>query len=347
MLRSAFAPVVVAVAALAGALARWLVQGSGNLYTAPSKRLYVRNADLGAWVESPEHPIWLGLEVCAIIAAIAVGLAIGGWFIRRRERITARPAKVLRIAAWVAAVAPLAVPIAAFATGTGPAGGRSVMPLPGEDTDAAVAAGGGSAASAIPRERPIAGALAAPAGTYAVVAHDGTAITARLKAGGEEFDARFTGDAAGIAGAWTGDPGALAAPMKAEVTANAAAVDTGIGTRSEHARTGYLQAEKFPRVTFALDGLVSARQDGADQVAFRAKGTVGLIGKTHAVEFDGTLRRPDAAALGRLGLRGDVLLVQASFALLIKDTALAPDAGDFNNDRIPIHVSLVLRRTGG
>ena len=57
-----------------------------------------------------------------------------------------------------------------------------------------------------------------------------------------------------------------------------------------------------------------------------------------------TLRRPDTTALARLGLRGDVLLVQADFALAIRETALAPDAGDFDGDSIPIHVSLILRK---
>ena len=51
------------------------------------------------------------------------------------------------------------------------------------------------------------------------------------------------------------------------------------------------------------------------------------------------------AALARLGLTGDVLLVQADLALAIHETALAPDAGDFDGDRLPIHVALVLRRT--
>jgi hypothetical protein len=63
-----------------------------------------------------------------------------------------------------------------------------------------------------------------------------------------------------------------------------------------------------------------------------------------------TQQKPDAAALGRLGLTGpagDVLLLQADFAVTIKDTALAGDAKDFDGDRIPIHVSLVMRHTSG
>jgi hypothetical protein len=62
------------------------------------------------------------------------------------------------------------------------------------------------------------------------------------------------------------------------------------------------------------------------------------------------MKKPDAAALERLhvtGPGGDVLLIQAEFPVLIKETALAKDAGDFDGDQIPIQVSLVMRHTSG
>jgi len=132
-----------------------------------------------------------------------------------------------------------------------------------------------------------------------------------------------------------------------QVSVDAASVDTGIGERSKHAREEYLHADKFPKITVSIDRVLAASQTGANAVQFRAQGTLGLIGKTHAVEVIGTLRKPDAAALTRLGLSGDVLLVQADFTIVIKETALASDAGDFDGDRIPIHVSLVMRHTSG
>ena len=325
--RSAFAPIVLPLAALIASLVRWWIQGSGNLYTAVHKRFWVPDPDV-QWVESPQHPIWLGLEVCAIIAAIAVGLAIAGWLISRRERRSGRTATVLRAAAWVVGALPLFVPIAAFATGTGPANGVSLRP---ESKGVQLATPG------------IAGKLALPAGRYDVVAQAGTSITARISAGGEAFDARFSE----VTGSWQGNPGELTAPMHAEVSAATSSIDTGIGERSEHARDSYLLAGKFPRITFTLDKLLAARQDTPSQVTFRAQGTVGLVGKTHVVEVAGTLAQPDPAALARLGVSGAALLVQADFALVIKETALAPDAKDFDGDRIPIHVSLVLRHTSG
>ena len=325
--RSPFAPVVLPVVALLAALARWKTQGSGNLYTALHKRFYVPDPDLG-WQISPQHPIWLGLEVCVLIAGIAVALLVAGWIIRRREAKRGEPARMLRGATWLIALVPLVVPIAAFASGGGPANGKDTLPA---STIAGIEAG-------------IVGVVDAPAGRYEIIENAGTAITAKLSAGHETFDARFGG---GIRGAWQGDPRDLSKPIGGEISVETASVDTGIDERSKHARTAYLQADKFPRITVALDKVLATTQTGPNSITFRAHGTLGLIGKTHSVELTGTMKKPDAAALSRLGVSGEILLVQADFAVVIKETALASDAGDFDGDRIPIHVSLVMRHTSG
>ena len=223
------------------------------------------------------------------------------------------------------------VPIVAFASGWAPEGGRDVRPrreAVAIDTAAQPA--------------PVTGALDLPAGRYEVVPHKLTLISAQLKAGGDTFDAQF---AEGITGEWRADPKDLTRPMSAAVSADAASVDTGIGGRSNHARDGFLHADKFPRIGWKLEKLVAARQDGPDKIAFRAAGSVQIMDKTTPVEAAGSLKKADAAALQRLGLTGAVLIAEAEFTLLIKDTALAPDAGSFNTDRFPIHVSLVLRHT--
>ncbi|MBC7973433.1 MAG: YceI family protein [Myxococcales bacterium] len=326
-MRSPFAPIVLPVVALLAALARWKMQGSGNLYTAVDKRFYIPDPDLG-WQVSPRHPIWLGLEICAIIAAVAVGLAVAAWIIRRREAKRGEPARILRGASWLVALVPLVVPIAAFASGGAPAHGVDTLPA---STVAGIEAG-------------IVGVINAPAGRYVVVEHAGTAITAKMSAGRETFDARFGG---GIRGGWQGNPHDLTQPIGGEVSVDTASVDTGIAERSKHARESYLQADKHPRISVAIDRVIAASQSGPDTATFRAHGTLGLMGKTHSIEITGTIKRPDAAALARLGLSGEILLVQADFAVVIKETALASDAGDFDSDRIPIHVSLVLRHTSG
>jgi polyisoprenoid-binding protein YceI len=323
--RSPFAPALLPVIALIAALARWATQGSGNLYTALDKRFYVADPDLG-WRISPTQPIWLGLEVCAAILAVAIGLLIGGLIIRKLERRRGRTIVPLRVAAWVIAAVPLVVPIAAFVSGGAPANARESLP----------------ASQAVVLETGVSGSLDLPAGTYAVVAHAGTAITAKLTAGGEAFDARF----GGATGSLKLDPRALEKTVTGEVSVPAASVDTGIGERSKHAREGYLLASKHPQIVFALERVIAARQDTPSVVAFRASGRVSLIGKTHPIEVTGTITKPDATGLGRLGLDGNVLVVAAQFSLAIRDTALAPDAGDFDGDRIPIQITLILRHTG-
>lgn len=323
--RSPFAPALIAVLAVLAALARWAWQGSGNLYTALDKRFYVPDPDLG-WRVSPEQPVWLGLEICAVMLVIAVGLGIGGVLLRRLERRRAKPLRALRVAAWIVAVAPWSVSIVAFASGGAPSGARESLP----------------ALQAVALDSGIHGALDAPRGTYSVIAHAGTVVTAKLAAGGEAFEARFVG----ATGELVFDPRHLAQAVRGEVRVSAASVDTGIGERSKHARDGYLLAGTYPHVIFSIENLAAASQDGLDRVAFRARGKLQLIGKTHELDVIGTLSRADGPALARLGLAGVVLVVRAEFSLAIRDTALAPDASDFDTDRIPIQLTLIMNHTG-
>jgi polyisoprenoid-binding protein YceI len=275
---------------------------------------------------STQHPIWLGLDACVVIAVFALATAGVAFAIRRREHSPGKQMTSLRVASWVVALSCLAVPSAAFASGPGPLHGRDTLP----------------ASAAVLIETGIDGSLDAPEGSYVVVKHAGTSVTARLSAGGEAFDARFASD---IAGTWQGNPRDLGRAMHADVSVAAASVDTGIAERSKHARDGYLHADQFPRITVTIDRVVAVRTNGRHELVFRAPGVVLLMGRSHAVEVTGTVQKPDAAALERLGLLGDVLLVQADLSLAIRETALAPRAQSFDGERIPIHVSLVLRRT--
>lgn len=323
---SSFAPALVVAAALVASLIRWHLQGSGNLYTAVARRFYVPDPDLG-WRVSTQHPIWLGLDVCAAIIVVMLGVAVLAVVIVRRATTHPVQARLLRVVSWALASISVSIPAVAFASGPGPLHARDTLP----------------ASAAVLIEDGIEGAVDAPEGSYAVVSHAGTAVTAHLSAGGEAFDARF-GD---VTGTWHGTPRDLQLPMHAAISVAAASVDTGVGERSKHAREGYLHADQFPRIEVALDRVAAVRANGSNELAFRAPGTVSLLGRTHAIEITGTLSKLDGAALARLGLAGDVLLVQADLALSIRDTALAPKAHDFDGERIPIHVSLVLRHTNG
>ena|SRR5688572_2308227 len=167
-LRWVWAPVLLAAGGLIAALSRWYVQGSHNLYTALAKRFYVPDPDLG-WRVSTQHPIWLGLDACAMITALALVTAGVALVTHRREHARGTQMTSLRVASWVVALACLAVPSTAFASGPGPRHGRDTLP----------------ASAAVLIETGIDGSLDAPEGSYVVVKHAGTSITARLSAGGE------------------------------------------------------------------------------------------------------------------------------------------------------------------
>jgi polyisoprenoid-binding protein YceI len=308
--------------ALAGGLLRWLLQGSGNLYTATSRRAYVPDPDLG-WRVVEHGPPWLGLEVLGIILGVVCAIVVAAWLVRRLER-TGAPRPLLRGILHTVALAPLAVPVWAFAGGFGPDGARDRLPM-GTASEAPTGA--------------VSGALDAPAGRWDVVAGTGSSITAQLSAGGEAFDARFTGN---LSGTWTADPQHLDGPMSADVSVDTASVDTGVAMRSKSARGQYLQADKYPRLTFRLDRLLAA-ESRDDHLAFRAAGAVTLVGSEQAVEVTGTLHVLDDAARARLAIEEPVaILADADFTLRISDSGLAFAASDFDGDEIPVHASLIL-----
>ncbi|MBK9037009.1 MAG: YceI family protein [Myxococcales bacterium] len=327
MPRSPFLLALAPATALAAGGVRWAMQGSGNVYTATHKRFYQPDPDLG-WRVVPGGPLWLGLEVLAILAAITVGVLAAAWLVRRWERKRGTPVRWARVVLGVGGALPIALPIFAFTTGFGPANGRETLPA--------------GATAAAPTEG-IEGRLALPAGRYAVIAHAGSAITATVSAGEETFEARFGG---GLDGAWTGDPGDLRAPSTATVSVDASTVDTGVDMRSDHAREKYLAVAKFPRIALTIDRLIAARQDGPAQIAFRAAAHLDLLGEPLPVEITGTLRAPDAAGRERLGVGAatPTLLVSADLEISVKGSGLRGSAASFDADRIPITVSLVLTK---
>jgi polyisoprenoid-binding protein YceI len=303
-----------AAAAIAGAAVRWWLQGSGNVYTDLGRGFYVPDPDLG-WRLLDDGPMWLGLDSLLALGLAAVVVAVTGWWIARR----ARP--VVAWLRWLVAAAMLMVPAAAFATGFGPAERRDHLPV----------------GLVQPPSSGISGSLPGlPSGLYRVASGPTSFVVATLRAGGETFEARF----GKVEGTWRAAPGDLRQPMTAEVRIDARTVDTGIGLRSRSAYDD-LQADAYPQIVFRLTGLEAARQDEAALVAFRARGTLDLIGRTHEVAVTGTVRALDAAAGERLDVDGAALLVRASFVLLLEQTAMGHD-GTFDSDEIPLGITLVM-----
>jgi YceI-like domain len=326
--RSPFAPFLLSLTALVASVIRWAVQGTGNVYTGYPQRFFVYDKSLSSWVESSQRPLWLGLEIIAVVAGFAAAVLIAALWIRRRLQQSKNDGftKLLRAASWIAAILPLIVPIAAFASGSGPEGGLLSSPK--------------GAVVAAPTSG-IEGSLELPAGRYAVLASpDITWVGAKIKAGGDDFEARFAGDPQGF---WNANPKDLTAPIDAQVSFAAASVDTGIDLRSEHARHDYLYTDKHPRISFKLTRLIASRQQGPDEILFRGAGEIELAGGKTEVEVTGILATLPAAAKTKLGIgEAPAVKVNAQFTLPVAKTALKPS--DYNVAEFPIEVSLVLVR---
>lgn len=312
--------------ALAASVARWLMQGSGNVYTTSAKRFYLPDPDLG-WRIAPESPFWLGLDMIAVVAVFTASLGVVAWFVTQRERTQGQPWKPARIALWVMAVVPLAVPLWAFSGGLAPANAREDLP-PGVIG---------------PPPGGFEGSLAGlPAGTYELVPKSDSSITARIKAGGEEFDTRFSGN---LAATVAFDPSDLGGAIAARVRVDTASVDTGVTMRSEHAAShDYLDAERFPEIALEIDKLTSSRQGTSPgELVFWADGALTLMGKRITVPVQGTVRALDEAGRQRIGSTKPAMVVTADFTLMVAETPLSPK--DFERDRIPIQAVLILTQT--
>jgi polyisoprenoid-binding protein YceI len=326
--RSPYWALTLSGLALAAGIARWLLQGSGNLYTQTDKRYYLADPDLG-WRIAPESPFWLGLDAIAMLAVFTAALGVVAWFVRQREREhnQGQPWRPARIALWVLSAVPLAVPIWAFASGGAPEGAREALP-PGVIG---------------PPPGGFEGALAGmPAGTYELLPGSQSSITARIKAGGEEFDTRFSGN---LAARVTFDPSDPGAAVVARVRVDTASVDTGSGMRSEHAAgKDYLDAKRFPEIALELDKLTSSRQGaGPGELVFWADGTLTLMGKRIVVPVQGTVRALDEAGRQRIGSTRPTMVATADFTLMVADIPLSPK--DFDRDRIPVQAVLILTQT--
>ena len=325
--RSPFILLIAPTLALLASVARWVVQGSGNRFTTIHQRFYVPDPDLGFRV-SKLTAMWLGLEIIGAMAGAVVGLFLLIVLIRRRERRLHTMKLGLRSVLFVLGLFPLAIPIAAFASGLGPIGGTIALP---------------KGATAAPPTTGIEGSLHAAAGTYHVIKHPGSSITVKVSAGGDTFDAIFAGD---VTGTLQFDPNDFAKDINADISVDAASINTGIELRNKHAREEYLHVDKYPRISLKITKRIASRQDGPDVVSFRAAATLGFMGRDLDVEVTGQVRVPDTAGLARLGLGGkNILVVQADTALTIANTALATDASTFDAPIMPIHVSLVLEHT--
>ncbi len=299
------------------ATARWLQQGSYNLYSDLGKRLYVPDPDLG-WRMLEDGPIWLGVDAILLTGSALGMVGVAWWLFRKKAQVPAAlPWLMVAIglASWVPG-------IAAFASGGGPEGAVDQPPQ-----------------GVIEAPDEVAGGLVGLEATqWSLASGVQPGVVATVVAGGESFEARFeqvTG------GTLVGDPSDLRQPLRVEVSVDPASVDTGIDGRSKSARV-YLQVEEHLSMTFRLTQLIGARNTAPDAAEFSARGELDFIGDTLDIEVLGKIQALDAAARQRLGLDAEAAFrVEANFEVPLQATKLREDAGDFGADSFPIRVGLI------
>lgn len=304
--------------------ARWVTQGADTLYTDTARVFWV-SGPRGAWVETRERWVWLGLEGFGAVLAVVLSTLGALWLAgRARHPTLATTSKVLsRLGAAFAMNAPL-LPAWAFISGMPPDGAERLLPLASVDVER------------LPTR--MLSPVDLPTGTWTLVDSADNVLTARVSAGGETFDARFGPVTAAV------QIDAELARSRARMSVPASSVDTGIPLRNSHARR-YLAADQHPSIDLAIDQLtVVGPGADAESRAFEAVGALSFMGAVLTTTVTGTLAPLAEEDRVSLGIASPLaLLVNASFVLPVEATPLDPD--NFDSARIPVNARLVISPT--
>ena len=118
------------------------------------------------------------------------------------------------------------------------------------------------------------------------------------------------------------DPMNIKDRTSAKFEVDLASMKTGIGLRDSHMRDKYLETDKFPKVIFTLDKVISASKDAlADQetVALVAEGTFELHGVKRKQQMDLKVTYFKESETTRLKLPGDLMRVEGTFIIKLSD----------------------------
>lgn len=131
--------------------------------------------------------------------------------------------------------------------------------------------------------------------TYTISPGGGNEVVFTSRAVGETFDGRTDR----IHGSFTCDPGDLRKPARGEVWIEVESLDTGIGLRNNHMFKNHLEPEKYPRMTFALEGLVDPPPSlpVGEAKTLTARGKFTCHGVTNPLEPELTVVRDSDGSL--------------------------------------------------
>ena len=130
----------------------------------------------------------------------------------------------------------------------------------------------------------------------------------------------ITGVSTGLDGTIELDPSNVVKTIKAELSVDITTLKTGIDMRDSHLRSeSWLDAEKYPRVTFVLKSLKNAKTVGGISVTAMAIGDLTLHGVTREVKVPVTLKYLVESEQTRTRAPGDLLSLRAAGKVKLSD----------------------------
>lgn len=303
---------------------RYIVQGTQTVWTDNARTFYTKDSNLG-FRPTDDAWAWLGLDGLGVIAAVIIGVAALRFLVSGKGE-TAGFRRVVGTLVTIGSVilfaAPV-LPVIAFVSGMPPEGAIAV--LPGAEAGPAVVAGAGPVS------------VAAPGGRYVPAGDESLhLVAAQITAGGETFDARFSG----LGGHLDLVPTDLAA-SKARISVAAGTVKTGVPLRDKHALE-YLKGLEFKEIAVditTISAVVSAPTPG--EFSWSGEVDVAFMGRVLKRPASGRVRVLDPTARSELKISdATAILVEVTFVILIADTEL--DRPSFDSGEITITARSVL-----
>ncbi|HVK38213.1 MAG TPA: YceI family protein [Candidatus Kapabacteria bacterium] len=177
-------------------------------------------------------------------------------------------------------------------------------------------------------------AVAAPATAQLAVRSTGSkTVTLTDRVGKNQFtwtsDApleKIKGTAEGVSGSFTIDPKNVAG-LRGTISAQVATMKTGSGTRDEHLRGAqWLDAARHPQISFTISSVSNVKVTGNKATA-TATGTFSMHGVTKQMSIPFTITWLDESAATQKRAPGDLVMVEASFSVALKDFRVAGSQG--------------------
>ena len=177
-------------------------------------------------------------------------------------------------------------------------------------------------------------AVAAPATAQLAVRSTGSkTVTLTDRVGKNQFtwtsDApleKIKGTAEGVSGSFTIDPKNVAG-LRGTISAQVATMKTGSGTRDEHLRGAqWLDAARHPQISFTITSVSNVKVTGNKATA-TATGTFSMHGVTKQMSIPFTITWLDESAATQKRAPGDLVMVEASFSVALKDFRVAGSQG--------------------